>query len=265
LPKYGSYRGKFGEAFLNRFPTDPTGFGDGGIGPMTEMGLGLQGGTQLGSAKINYDFYLSNGPQLLTGSEEAPDEAGQFEYEAYLDNNKNKAFGGRAGILPFSNSSLELGFSFEHAGQTGDQGSEVQNTKADMYALDLNYFKHIEPLKSTIRLLGEWKKMNVGKVNYPDFETGTGTYTFDNNSTAYYVQASLRPTTDGKEFISNLEFAVRYSQFDTPKKAIWGGGKKTRTSFGMDYWLRWNGVLKLAYQLEKNEPDLFIGQLVYGF
>ena len=65
LPKFGSYRGKYMEGFLNRFPTDPVGFGDGGIGAMTETGLGLQGGADIGNLMINYDFYVSNGPNYF--------------------------------------------------------------------------------------------------------------------------------------------------------------------------------------------------------
>src|SRR6266542_2679807 len=66
LPKFGAYRGRFGEGFINRFPTDPVGFGDGGIGAMNEVGIGAQGGIGIGDSKINYDVYVSNGPILLT-------------------------------------------------------------------------------------------------------------------------------------------------------------------------------------------------------
>ncbi len=44
LPKFGAYRGRFGEGFINRLATDPVGFGDGGIGAMNEVGVGAQGG-----------------------------------------------------------------------------------------------------------------------------------------------------------------------------------------------------------------------------
>ena len=98
LPKFGAYRGRAGEAFLNRFASDPTGFGDGGIGAMNETGIGAQGGLPFGDVRINYDFYISNGPQLLTD----PDNAGQFEYEAYTSNNKSSAIGGRIAILAIS-------------------------------------------------------------------------------------------------------------------------------------------------------------------
>lgn len=97
LPKFGAYRGRFGEGFINRFPTDPVGFGDGGIGAMNEVGIGAQGGFGVGDVKFNYDLYLSNGPILLTD----PENAGQFEYEGYVGNNKGKAVGG-AGWIPAS-------------------------------------------------------------------------------------------------------------------------------------------------------------------
>ena len=87
LPKFGAYRGREGEAFLNRFASDPTGFGDGGIGAMNETGIGAEGGLPFGNINVLYDFYVSNGPQLLTD----PENAGQFEYEAYTTNNKSSA------------------------------------------------------------------------------------------------------------------------------------------------------------------------------
>ncbi len=264
LPKFGGYRGKFGEAFLNRFPNDPVGFGDGGIGAMTETGFGAQGGANLGKTRINYDFYLTNGPQLLAGSADAPDEAGQFEYEAYRENNNNKAIGGRFGFLPLSDASLEVGLSFQHADKTGDIGTNLENVKVDMFAVDLNYVHLITPLNSTLRVLGEWKKLDAGKADYVDYENG-GTYTFDNSSTAYYILAAIRPTGSSSPFFSNLELAGRYSQFDTPKGAVWGGGLRTQTAVGLNYWLGWNRVLKFSYQTQTDESDTFIAQLVYGF
>ncbi|MCB0656845.1 MAG: hypothetical protein KDC57_11950 [Saprospiraceae bacterium] len=263
LPKFGGYWGRLGEGFLNRFSTDPAGFGDGGIGPRIEMGAGLQGGAQLGKSKVNYDFYIADGPQLLIGSVDAPDEAGQMQYEPYVDNNKNKAIGGRIGFLPIPSSTLELGISFEHAGQTGDQQTEFQKTPANMYALDLNYYQMINPINSILRINGEWKKMEVGDVNYPNIETETGTYTFHNASSAYYAQASLRPTGATKTWLNNTELSVRFSRFNTPDGALWSGSN--RTDLGIDYWLKWNAVFKLGYEIETDLPSTLFTQLVYGF
>ncbi len=135
LPKFGSYRGRMGEAFVNRFVTDPVGFGDGGIGAMNEVGVGGQGGFEVGVGKVNYDLYLSEGPQLLTDTA----NAGQFEYEAYTGNNNGKAVGGRFGILPFSNSSLEVGYSFQKKSHTGMAGTPYENNSILMQAVDLNF------------------------------------------------------------------------------------------------------------------------------
>src|SRR6266498_1745038 len=69
LPKFGAYRGRMGEGFINRFAANPTGFGDGGIGAMNETGVGAIGAIPVGDVKLNYDLYVSNGPQLLTDPE----------------------------------------------------------------------------------------------------------------------------------------------------------------------------------------------------
>jgi hypothetical protein len=261
LPKFGAYRGRFGEAYLQRFANSPVGFGDGGIGAMTETGMGLQGGAQVGVSKINYDFYVTNGPQLLTGS---PDQAGQFEYEAYLNNNKKKSIGGRFGFLPLSNSSLEVGYSLQYKASTGDRSTLFEKTPFTAQAFDLNYFKTFEQIKSQIRVIGEYKMLNVGQRTYVSDST---TFTFNNESSAYYIQGSIRPTGVTNLILKNLELAVRYSEFNTPQGAQWfADGKHLRkqAAIGINYWYRWNGVLKVSYQ-KQNGVNGFYAQLVYGF
>ncbi len=260
LPKFGGYRGRHGEDFINRFANDPVGFGDGGIGAMVETGIGAQGGIPLGTAKMNYDLWLSNGPQLLTDGT----DAGQFDYESFLDNNKNKAIGGRVGILPLANSSLEAGFSFENASKTGASGSRDENVGVKMLALDVNFFHNISALKSTVRILGEWKDQKVDKASYATPEDST-TYTFDNHATALYGAILLRPSLAGNAFIRNLEIGYRYARYNTPVVALWGGGDFTQQTFALDYWLRWNCVLKMTYAKVKDTPGSFIGQLILGF
>lgn len=262
LPKFGAYRGRFGEAYLQRFANSPVGFGDGGIGAMTETGIGVQGGAQLGDSKINYDLYLTNGPQLLTSS---PSEAGQFEYEAYLANNKGKSVGGRFGFLPLSNSSLEVGYSVQYKSNTGDRGTPYEKTAFAAQAFDLNYYSSLPAIKSQVRVVGEYKMLNVGQQSYDD---GKGsTFTFDNSSTAYYVQGSIRPTDVESEFFRYLELAVRYSEFNTPQGAQWyadGQRLRKQMAVGLNFWYRWNGVFKMSYQ-QQNGVDGFYAQLVYGF
>jgi len=259
LPKFGAYRGRFGEGFINRLATDPVGFGDGGIGAMNEVGVGAQGGFGLGDSKVNYDLYFSNGPILLTD----PENAGQFEYEGYIGNNKGKAVGGRVGFLPLTNSSLEVGYSFQHKSKTGDAGTPYENTSLTMQAIDLNYFGHLTPLQSDVRLIGEWKYQKVDTATYYD-ANGTP-FTFDNAPSTYYVAGTIRPSHVHNVFVHNLELAARYSKFKTPAGAPWGGGDEDQFAISLDYWLRWNSLVKLTYETQKGEPNTFFGQVVVGF
>ncbi len=260
LPKFGAYRGRMGEGFLNRFASKPTGFGDGGIGAMNETGIGAQGGFPWGSMKVAYDFYLSNGPELLTD----PENAGQFEYEAYTTNNKSSAVGGRVAILPFSNSSLEVGYSFQSKSKTGEVGTDYANTGVKMQAVDVNYFHNIPGIKSTIRFTGELKYQKADAANYfkPDEVT---TYTFDNSSTAFYTTASIRPALVDNKFFRNLELAGRYSFFNRPTDAPWGGNNIEQVDLSLDYWMHWNTLLKLCYVKQRDNPSAFNAQFVFGF
>ncbi len=259
LPKFGAYRGRMGEGFINRFPTDPVGFGDGGIGAMNEVGIGAQGGFGFGDARLNYDLYLSNGPILLTD----PENAGQFEYEGYVGNNKGKAVGGRVGFLPLTNSSLEIGYSFQNKTKTGDAGSPYENVGLHMQALDLNYFGRITPLQSDVRLIAEWKYQKVDNAVY--YKADSTTYIFNNNPSAYYITGAFRPVHVHNLFIHNLELAARYSEFKRPVDAPWGGGDTHQFDISLDYWLKWNSLIKLTYQTQKDEPNAFYGQVVFGF
>ncbi len=259
LPKFGAYRGRMGEGFVNRFPTDPVGFGDGGIGAMNEVGIGAQGGFGAGNVKFNYDLYVSNGPMLLTDSA----NAGQFEYEGYVGNNKGKAVGGRIGFLPLSNSSVEIGFSFQNKMKTGDAGSPYENVGLHMQAIDFNYFGHINPMKSDVRLIAEWKHQNVDNAIY--YKANGTAYTFDNSPSAYYVTGAVRPAHVHSVFLHNLELAARYSQFKRPVDAPWGGGDTHQFAVSLDYWLKWNSLVKFTYQSQLNEATAFYMQVVFGF
>ena len=278
VPKFGMYRGRIGESFINKFATDPVGFGDGGIGAMEETGVGAAGGLSMGPSKINYDVWVTNGPQLLTDVE----NAGQFDYEAYTENNKNKAYGGRLGFLPFSNSCLELGFSFENANNTLDQNSVYtygKNVGVTMYALDMNFYHAINPIKSTVRISGEYKVQNVGRFDYslvgdsiivddannPGSTMQVGMPAFQNNANAWYGTISLRPSGVNNAVLRNFEVAYRYSQFSRPNDAPWGGKTLMRSTVAIDYWLKWNCVAKLCYETQTDTPNRIYAQMVYGF
>jgi hypothetical protein len=262
LPKFGAYRGRMGEGFINRFATDPVGFGDGGIGAMNEVGIGAQGGFGAGDAKINYDLYISNGPILITGRDD-PENAGQFDYEGYVGNNKGKAVGGRIGFLPLTNSSLEIGFSFQSKSKTGDLDSVNENVSLNMQAIDFNYYGHITPMQSDVRVIAEWKHQKVGNATY--YKEDGSSYIFSNSPSTYYITGAIRPSHVHNVFLHNLELAARYSQFKRPVEAPWGGDDTHQFAISLDYWLKWNSLIKLTYQNQKDEPKAFYGQVVFGF
>lgn len=265
ISKFGGYFGRYREGFLNRFSSDPVGFGDDGIGARVETGIGVGGSVPLGSMSVTYDFYLSNGPQLLVGSPTAPEEAGQLDYEAYAENNGDKAVGGRVAVLPLGDGSLEIGGSFQRAGGTGGQGTGFEDVGATMYAVDGSYLRPIEALTGALRLRSEWRRVEVDRADFPDPSNPSATYSFNDVSSAFYVEGSFRPTQAERPVVRDLELAARYSRFAPPAAALWGGDPVNRTEIGLDYWLKWNVVAKAGYVWDSRALDSFQAQLVFGF
>lgn len=260
LPKFGAYRGRFAEGFLNRFASDPAGFGDGGIGASVETGFGALGSLPFGNVKVVYDMYVVNGPHLLTDSA----NEGQFDYEAYTSNNNGKAYGGRLAILPLSNASLEVGFSVQHKSHTGDIGSTDENVSLDMQAIDLNYYTSIQSMKTTLRINGEFRHQKVGN-NAVYTKPDGSQFSFSNSPSCYYASASLRPSLLDNKFLRNIELAVRSSYFKRPENAPWGGSNITSTEVACDYWLNWNSLLKISYQKRNDALSTVYAQVVFGF
>ncbi|MDB5279189.1 MAG: hypothetical protein JWR61_4144 [Ferruginibacter sp.] len=261
LPKFGAYRGRLAEGFINRFSSNPTGFGDGGIGASVETGVGALGALPFGDIKILYDCYVVNGPHLLTDTL----NAGQFDYEAYTANNNSLAVGGRIAIVPLAASNLELGFSFQHKAKTGDAGTENENVSLDMQAVDLNWYQNISALQSTLRITGELRHQKTGANAAYLAADGVTKYLFANSPRAWYLSGSLRPALVDNTFFRNLEFAYRYSNYKRPVNAPWGGAAVTSNEFAVDYWLHWNSLIKLAYQSKSDEPKTFYASVVFGF
>lgn len=237
------------------------------------MGVDVRGGIPLGSAKMNYSLYISNGPLLSKDANGNP--TGVIQYENLLDeNNNNKEVGGRIGFLPFSNSSLEIGFSLKH-GIAGDQGNSVYGkTAATAYAVDLSYVKSIDAIKSTINFRGQFNSLKVDKANY--YLTDSTTYTFDNSMKNYFAQFSIRPSMAQSKFLKKTELLLRYNSLTSPKDALWGakdqngnGGTITRTDIGLCYWLSWKTGLRLAYETtsmpDGTHENEFLTSFVYGF
>lgn len=261
LSPFGIYQDRLHPAWINKLPTAPLGYGHDGIGPSAELGFDIRGGIPLGSAKMNYSVYVSNGPNLVI---DEPGEEGILSYENADDNNNNKTFGGRIGLLPFSNSSLEIGGSWQLA-KPGDKGSVYENLKTQQYALDLTYVKQIDFIKGLFDIKAQWNWVNVDKADYidPVDPTGNTTYTYDNKRNSVFAQAAYRPSMSPSKFLKKTELVFRYSGFNPP-----AGSKEPdkikQYTYGLNYWINWRTAVKLAYQNQKND-NAFLVQFAVGF
>ncbi|MEP6795895.1 MAG: hypothetical protein ABJB16_16325 [Saprospiraceae bacterium] len=281
LTPFGAYGERWEPLLLERFPNAPLRASDEYLPDDTHLGWGAmlgvdaRGKVALGSSKLNYAVFLSNGPQL--SKDEAGNITGITQFENLDDNNSNKGFGGRIGFIPFHNGSLEVGFS-AYTGKAGDENDALyKDIGATAIALDLNYAKSINSIKSTIRVRGQFNSLTVDKAMYavPDDPNGA-MYTFDNTLQNYWGQISFRPSLLDTKILKNIELLFRYNSLTPPKDAAWApkdengkGGSITRTDIGLCYWLSWRTGLRLAYETttlpDNSTSSQFLGRVVMGF
>jgi hypothetical protein len=230
---FGTYSKRLAAGWINKLATDPIGIA-GGL-PLTDYAVEVEGGLPLGNMKMNYDVAISNGNKLM------PD--GSLSGGNIVDNNNNKTLTARLGLLPFSNSSLELGVSGMF-GKVGDLGTAYQSTRGNMYAFDLNYVKTFNPI--LLNFKSQYNIQNISKVNYISPVDSTQTYTFNNHTTTAFAQCSIRPT-GVNNFLKKFELAGRYSAYNTPASSTLGNDQHS-FAIGLDYWLSWRTVAKLSYE-----------------
>lgn len=228
---FGIYSKRLAAGWIDKVATDPVGVDL----PGSDFGVGISGGLPLGNMKWTYDISLTNGLQLL------PD--GELQDAGVTDNNNNKTVSGRLSLLPLSNSSLEIGVSALHGG-VADAGSSYNNANVTMYGADINFVKNIDPF--LINIKGQYNRINVNKQNYVS-QTDSSLYSFDNKTSSFFGQLSIRPIALDNPVLKNFELAYRYITYTTPTNSSWGQNYH-ESDFGLDYWLSWRTVLKLSYE-----------------
>src|SRR5665213_3395397 len=227
---FGIYNKRLAAGWIDKIAPDPVGVDL----PGTDFGVGVSGGLPLGNMKWSYDLSLTNGLQLL------PD--GETQNAGIVDNNKNKTVTGRLALLPFSNSSLEIGVSGLYGG-VADAGTNYNNANTSMYGADLSFVKNVAPF--LINLKGQLSMIKVNSQNYIK-PTDSSAYTFNNKTTSAFAQISIRPVTVTNKVLKNLELAFRYVNYSTPGNSLWGQNYDEE-DIGLDYWLTWRTVVKLTY------------------
>ena len=245
---FGIYNKRLAAGWIDKLATDPIGLD---IPVSTDYGFEIMGGLPLGDMKWSYDVGVFNGMQLL------PD--GQLQGAGITDNNINKTFSGRIGLLPLSNSALEFGFS-ALTGKVGDEGSMYANSKANMYAFDVSYIQPIRPF--TVNIKGQFNIMNVDRANYVNPNDSTQSYTYNNHSTSGFAQISVRPAFVDN-ILKNFEVAYRYASSITPAMSDWGQNQ-TQSTIGVAYWINWRTVLKLSHEIINTNSTVNPGIVPYG-
>jgi len=249
LVPFGIFFDRLHPSWINRLPTNPLGYGHDGLLPTSDLGVELRGASYLGNMKFNYSLYVTNGPRIKDGSEE-PDEVGMIVHNPIEDNNNNKAIGGRLGLFPLRDQSLELGFS-GLTGKLGNRDSEFEDIGTMMYAFDWTYVKKVSPLGGIIDIKGQLNFINIDDQEYAVIEDSVSeTYSFDNKSNSSFLQLGYRPTFGNSQFVKNLELVGRYSTLNTPEEAPWES-ESTQLTLGLNYWIDWRTAIKLAYQAER--------------
>lgn len=252
LLPFGIFGPNLHPAWINKFATKPLGLGHEGILPSSDFGFALEGGSYMGNVKVNYAVYTINGPRLNDGIEE-PDESGLLHHGIYPDNNNNKAFGGRLGIFPFSNSMLEIGFSGMH-GKVGNKDSQYADVASTLLAADFSFVTKISALKSIVDIKSQYSQVKTDYANYVDPESGT--YSFNNFSSTFFGQFSIKPAFSDNLFLRKLELAARLSTMKTPKESMWATNQN-QLELGVDYWIDWRTVIKATYTIASTNDEAF--------
>tara|TARA_R110001583_G_scaffold85010_1_gene223067 strand:+ start:992 stop:2173 length:1182 start_codon:yes stop_codon:yes gene_type:complete len=245
---FGTFMERLHPAWINRLATRPLGFGHGGIAPGSGIGVELRGAFDLGGPKLNYAVYSTNGPRLNDGQNE-PDEAGMLIFQNFEDNNTSKAYGGRLGLLPFDDSSTEIGFSAYSTSNAGAPDSDYEDVGAFLYAIDFSFVKQIPGISGVVDVKAQYNNSNIDTATFihTHGDTNGQEYSFNNESNSFYTQLSYRPTMSESDFMKKLELVGRFSNFRTPIGSEWEE-RSEQYALGMNYWLTWRSLIKVDYQ-----------------
>ncbi len=248
LSPIGTFRQNLHPSWINKLPSAPPGFGHDGAAPISEVGVQLRGVAPMGNSKLNYAFYLGNGPKI----EGEDGEIHAVEAEGFAsDPDDEKVFGGRIAFLPIP--SLEFGVS----GASGDvavvedDGTDIEGDPKRGYEVvgfDASYrWRNLD-------LRGEYVSQEVEENPLSIAPEGGKWET-------WYAQAAYQ-FAEGK-----WEGVARYTDFKSPH----ADDTQEQLALGVNYLITPSAMLKFAYESNKGEPgeitdaDRWIIQIAYGY
>ncbi len=253
---------RFEPQWINKLPDRPLAVYH-GLLPNISVGAQVRGGFPIGPTRVDYAFYVSNGPVLITFD---PRRAGTLDFNSYTDNNDNKAVGGRVGFLPVPG--VEVGYGFETS-KPGFQGTSFSRVQALVQSVDLEVTRDSDLLKGRVNLFAQYAWSHVDQAVYdPDGSLGFGPLAFTSKQDGGYAELAYRPTKLDNDFLRNLEAIFRWDHLSRDPSGL-GNPEETRWTLGLNYWLSPSTVLKVAYEWdqpngESNRNALLI-QAAMGF
>jgi len=249
LSPLGTFQTRYHPAWINKSINHPIGINHevNGIKRLqgdSELGIGIRGGFGDGGIRLNYDIYTTNGPKL--------NDDGSVDYDnSGGDNNNSPAIGGRIGVLPFQNSTFEIGVS-AYTAKAGNKDA-YSGTTVTLFVVDINYNLPTEAGIFDVR--GQFNDQKVSDEVYPD--TPVPNQSFNNNTTASYLQFAYRFPN------SKFEFVNRIANLNVPNEVSWGADQ-TRYTIGLDYWVNWNSAFKVGYDIINNDDNVLGVSFVMG-
>jgi hypothetical protein len=241
---------RFEPQWINKLPDRPLAVYH-GILPNISIGAQARGGFPIGRTRVDYAFYVSNGPVLNTFD---PRRAGTLDFNSYTDNNDNKAVGGRVGFLPVPG--VEVGYGFETS-KPGFQGTSFSRVQALVQTVDLEVTRDSDLLKGRVNLFAQYAWSRVDHAVYdPDGSLGFGPLAFTSKQDGGYAEIAYRPTKLDNDFLRNLEMIFRWDHLSRDPSGL-GDPEETRWTLGLNYWLSPSTVLKVAYEWDQpnGEPN----------
>ncbi len=295
LSPVGFFQQNLHPSWINKLPDAPAGFGHGGVAPLNDLGVMARGGFgKVSRPLINYGVYVGNGPQL----EFEDGELAALEQEAFgLDDNNNKAVGGRLGLVPIPH--LEFGASFlnsEVLGQKNVDTAEpvlgrVTQGNYKLYGFDAGYTKgpwNIRGEYIKAELDSFWSQAEAGghgeeASGHADEASGHADEGDEelhtelipaSEWTAWYAQVAYRfSEVTMSEFLQRFELVGRYGQYRAAgfEHFVEHARPEDRTTVGLNYWLAPSAVFKNAVSWRDftHERDMdsteYRAQVSYGF
>jgi len=275
LSPVGFWQQNLHPTWINKLPDPPAGWGHHGIAPLNDLGVMARGGFgKVGHPLLNYGVYVGNGPQLEFEDGNLA-HLGQGSFG--LDDNNDKAVGGRIGIVPIPY--LEIGGSFEVAqvqgqrnvGPAEDVSGPVTDGQYTLWGVDAGYT--MDPWN----IRGEYIHAELDSFwSQAHVEDGEPVHTMlipANEWSAWYAQVAYRLSKLNNPILQNVEFVGRYGQVRASgfEHFVEHAGPEDETTIGLNYWFSSSAVFKSAvswkdFTAEDNiDATVYRAQFAYGF